>query len=183
MSAEQNSLETRQAASRTPLLAGAALLVLGMLWIAAEFFDFNLGTLFWPWFVITPGLVLLGWGLAGRVKGLAIAGGVVTMTGLLLFYQALTGHWTSWSYAWALSAPGGVALGMIAYGIVTGTPEDVRSGSRLLLIAAGLFAAGLLFFEVLLGVSGYGLNFWAWPLLLVVAGLALLAYGFVRQRR
>ena len=168
---------------RAPLIAGIALMGLGALWIAIEFFDLNMGAILWPWFVIVPGLLLLGWGLVGRVKGLSIAGSVVTITGLLLFYQALTGHYASWAYAWALVAPGGVALGLILYGIVADVPDDVRAGSRLLLIAAGLFAAGLLFFEVLIGISGYGLNFWGWPLVLMAGGLGLLAYGFLRRRR
>ncbi len=163
---------------------GGLLMLLGVLWLVAQFVDLNLGALFWPWWVILPGLALLAWGLLARDNsslGLSIAGSIVTMTGLLLFFQQLTGQFQTWAYAWALVAPGGVALGTILYGIKANDSARLRDGTRLLGISAAIFAVGFLFFEVIIGLSGFGLGFWAWPSLLIVVGVGLFAYGYLKR--
>src|SRR5438552_19018391 len=59
---------------------------------------------FCPLFVAIPGLAFLYFAYTGdrKVAGLAVPGTVITGTGLILFYQNITGHWQSWAYVWTL---------------------------------------------------------------------------------
>ena len=65
----------------------------------------------WPLTILAPGLVFLAMSYSGgrRTAPFAIPGMLVAGTGALLFFQNLTGHWVSWSYAWTLY---GVFLGL-----------------------------------------------------------------------
>ena len=61
---------------------GGLLLVLGTLVLVGQALELDMGRVGWPFFVIVPGLGLLGLGLAGSGRlgeALAMAGGVVTM--------------------------------------------------------------------------------------------------------
>ena len=49
--------------------------------------------------------------------GLAIPGAILAMIGFVLWYQASTGLYATWAYAWALVVPTGVGLGMLLYGL------------------------------------------------------------------
>lgn len=62
---------------------------------------------------------------AGR--GLAVAGGIVTMTGTILLIQNTTGLWASWAYAWALIFPTSIGLGLLVYGLLRGQWETARN--------------------------------------------------------
>jgi hypothetical protein len=141
----------------------------------------------WPIFVIVPGLVLLTAALVAPVPkgvGFAIAGSIVTTVGLVLFYQQATGHWESWSYAWALVGPGAAGLGMLAYGLVFRQGELVRSGLGLAGIAAVIFVIGFWFFETLYdsGRVPAELDTW-WPVALIGVGVAVLIGGMVESNR
>lgn len=160
---------------------GAILVLLGIFFLFTELlgqvFHIYLGHFFWPFFVIVPGAALLLLGLTGRSRAgepLTMVGAMVTMTGLLLFFQNLTGLWASWSYAWALIAPTSLGLGQLAYGLVQGNTAMQRSGARLAMIGFVIFLVGGVFFELIIGVSGFGLGRWGWSLLLIAAGVALL---------
>src|SRR4029453_7860509 len=62
---------------------GGLLVLLGIVVVLGQALDLELGRVGWPFLVITPGLAVLGLGLAtaGRVgEVLATIGGVVTMT-------------------------------------------------------------------------------------------------------
>jgi hypothetical protein len=80
-----------------------ALIGLGVLLI------FGLGSL-WPLFILLPGLGMLALSQIGeRWMGVFAVPGMLTAgTGGLLLFQALTGYWDSWIYAWTLY---GVFLG------------------------------------------------------------------------
>lgn len=85
-------------------LAAVILIGLGVLFLGAQIFSFSLFGVLWPLFVLIPGLAFLYPALTGGKDkaGLAIPGAMITGTGLILFYQALTNHWESWAYIWAL---------------------------------------------------------------------------------
>ena len=139
------------------ILLGGLLVVVGLLWLLGTLLNLDLGQLAWPFFVIVPGvgLFLLALMLSTRGGvGLAVAGSMVTMTGLLLLYQNATGHWESWAYAWALIAPGSVGVGMILYGLLTDQPDLIRPGIGSASAGIVIFFAGAVFFEVILGISG-----------------------------
>jgi hypothetical protein len=86
--------------------------------------------------------------------GLAIPGAIVTMVGLVLWVQETYDVYATWAYAWALVAPGGVGLGMFAYGLAHGDRELIGDGLRTALVGLGLFLGFALFFEGAIGLSG-----------------------------
>ena len=61
----------------------------------------------------------------------------------------------------------------------------VMTGGRSALIGAALFVVGAFFFELVVGISGFGfgLDGLGWPLALVMVGLVLLVGGFLYRRR
>jgi hypothetical protein len=137
----------------------------------------------WPLFVIVPGMALLVASLFQRPPhglGLAIPGGIVAMVGLVLFYQQATGHWESWSYAWALVGPGAAGLATLLYGLLFREGKLIRDGLRLTVISAAIFAVGLWYFETIFDTGRVPIDLAAWwPLVLVALGIAALVTGLV----
>lgn len=170
---------------RGTILLGLALVVLGGLALAGRLLDIDLLGLGWPIFVLAPGIVLFAAGVAVGGKGglgLAIPGGIVSMVGVVLTFQSATGLWSTWAYAWALVAPGGVGLAMVLYGLFTGQGDVLRGGFPVLLTGIGLFIGFGLFFEGVVNLSGVG--GFAEPLLaggLVVLGVIVVLYGLFRR--
>ena len=167
---------------------GVLLIVMGVLFFVGQAVGFDLGPFGWPFFVIIPGLAVTGAGLAaGGLTGERITplGAAVTMVGVILLYQNAADHFESWAYAWALVFPTSTGLGQMAYGSLKGRREMVMTGGRSALIGAALFVVGAFFFELVVGISGFGFGFdrFGWPLGLVIVGILLLVGGLVRQRR
>jgi hypothetical protein len=172
---------------RGTIVLGLALVILGGLALLGRMFSIDLLGLGWPIFVLAPGIALFAAGLAvgGRAGvGLAIPGGIVSMVGVVLSFQAATGLYATWAYAWALVAPGGVGVALVLYGLLTGQGDLVRNGVPVLLTGLGLFVAFGLFFEAVLNLSGDALPIGEEILAggLVILGAAILLMG-VRGRR
>jgi hypothetical protein len=168
---------------------GGLLLLLGTAVLLGQALDLDFGRVGWPFFVIVPGLALLGVGLAtpGRLgEVLATIGGVVTMVGLVLGVQNATDRFDTWAYAWTLVVLVGAGTGRWLVGMVRGRAELVASGGWL--VAAGLvaFLVLVVFFEVVIGIGGrpggsagrYGL-----AALLILAGVVLLGRRLLAARR
>jgi hypothetical protein len=168
---------------------GGLLVLLGVLVLLGQAFQLDLGRVGWPFFVIVPGLGLLGLGLAtpGRLgEVLAIVGGVVTMAGLVLLVQNATDRFDTWAYAWTLVVLVGAGVGRWLVGVVRGRGDLAASGAWL--IGAGLvgFLGFAVLFEVMVGSGGrpfgsagrYGL-----AALLILAGLVLLGRRLLAARR
>jgi hypothetical protein len=170
---------------RGTVLLGLALVLLGGLALAGRLLDIDLLSLGWPIFVLAPGIVLFAAGVAVGGKGglgLAVPGGIISMVGVVLTFQAATGLWATWAYAWALVAPGGVGVAFVLYGLLTGQGDIVRGGLPILLTGIGLFIGFGLFFEGVLNLSGQ--NGIAEPLLaaaLVALGVVVTLSGVLRR--
>jgi hypothetical protein len=168
---------------------GGLLLLLGLLVLLGQALQLELGRVGWPFFVIVPGLGLLGLGLAGAGRlgeVLGMAGGVVTMAGLVLLVQNATDRFETWAYAWTLVLLVGVGIGRWLVGVARGRRDLASSGGWL--IAAGLAAfLGLaVFFEVIIGIGGHsypGTSRYALAILLILAGLVLLGHRLLTARR
>src|SRR5919106_1205810 len=94
--AEPEQHDQRRGSGATAWL-GAALIVVGLIFFIGQWLDVDWGAATWPFYVIAPGLALLAFGLTQRNgSGLAIAGSIVTMVGLVLLYQNATDRWESW---------------------------------------------------------------------------------------
>ncbi len=141
---------------RGAIVIGVLLVLFGGLALLGNLLSYDLVAVGWPLFVVAAGLALFALGVsvgAPAGVGFAIPGGIVTMAGLVLAVQNATGLWATWAYAWALVAPGGVGLGMVAYGFLTGTRDIARGGMPPLLIGLGLFLGFGFFFEAILGLD------------------------------
>ena len=175
----------RRRGSGGAAVLGALLIAVGLLFLADQYWNLDLGHYGWPIYVIGLGLAVVLLGLTQRSgSGLTTFGSMVTVLGLILFYQNLTDHWDSWAYAWTLIAPGGSGVGMALSGVRVGNAGMVRVGLWQIVTALGLFAAGFLFFEGLVGISGrrFPLPNWVLPLAVIVLGLSLLFRGFTARQ-
>lgn len=173
----------RRGSSGTALL-GILLITIGVFFFIGQRLNIDWGAATWPFYVIAPGLALMAWGLTQRDgSGLTVAGSIVTMVGLVLLYQNATGHWESWAYAWALVGPGGSGLGMLLYGTRSGNRKMARDGFWQILVAIGLFVAGFIFFEGVIGISGEPLPLpeWLLPAVVIAIGLLVLVRGFTAR--
>lgn len=145
--------------TRSPL-PGIILIVLGVLFLIANFSDVHLETL-WPIFVLTPGVAFIIMFFRDRKNyGILMPGTILTIIGLLFFACTFYG-WDQMERLWPLfiMAPGIGFIMMYLFG--------KREGG--LLIPAGiLIGLGLIF---LLDVNR---SEHLWPLVLILAGLLIL---------
>jgi hypothetical protein len=157
--------------------------------LVGQVMEVELGRVGWPFFVIIPGLGLLGLGLAaaGRVgEVLAMVGGLVTMAGVVLGVQNATDRFETWAYAWALVVLVGAGIGRWLVGVVRGRRDLAASGAWLGAAGLVVFMVLAVFFEVVVGIGGrpvgsagrYGL-----AALLIGAGLVLLGRRLLAARR
>ena len=172
---------------RRGIVFGLVLIGLGLLFLVERLVGIDLADAGWPLFVIVPGVLLFGWGVTmpgSEGVGLAVAGGITTVVGVILAVQNATGLWATWAYAWALVGPGGSGLGMAGYGLIRRDSSLTTAGLRSIAAGVGLFLAFGLFFEGLIGLSGRPfLTTEVGPYILIVAGLAVVALGLARSRR
>lgn len=172
-------MDERKDVGRTQLVLGLLLIGLGVLFFGARFVGFGFLALWWPGFVLVPGLVMLVVSLFGgkSTAGLAIPGAIAAASGAVLAFQNATGLWQTWAYLWPLVGPGAVGVGLAIFGARTGNARVRTVGGRLAL--AGLVIAAVLgvFFELVVGLSGpLGpvVGGVLWPVALIAAGLWLI---------
>jgi hypothetical protein len=141
---------------RGALTVGLLLVLLGLFFLASEQSTFGIGRFGWPAFVIAPGVFLLVVGLAIPYEGglgAAIPGGIVATVGLVLAFQDATGAYASWSYAWALVAPGSVGVTLTLFGLLHRRWDLLDAGLRTAMVGLGLFIGFGLFFENVIGID------------------------------
>lgn len=167
------------------LVIAGVLIGLGILLLVGQLLHVRLERFLWPLFILVPGVALLLIGLGSKAKGgegLTIAGTIVTVVGSLLMYQNLTNHWQSWAYAWALVGPTGAGLGQLIYGSLRGQPKAVKSGLGTMRVGLIMFGVGFVFFELVIGISGFGLGNIGWPVAIIGAGLAMVIFTLIPRR-
>lgn len=170
------------------VVIGVLLILVGAAFLIGQFLDIDVGRVAWPLFIIVPGVAVYLAALAMPEepgKGFSALGSIVTMVGLILFYQNTFDHFESWAYAWALVAPTSLGLGWIGYGLIRGRSEMVSEGLNLAVVGLTMFLVAAAFFELVLGISGFRLA-WAddlWPVLLILLGLLLLMRSLWSRRR
>lgn len=138
------------------LAFGILLMALGAAFLASQQLHVDLGSHGWPALIIVPGLFLLLAGLAvpGEAGlGMSVPGAIVATVGLLLAFQDSTGAWASWTYAWALVAPGSVGVALAAHGILHRRADLLEAGLRTAATGLALFTGFGLFFESILGID------------------------------
>ena len=167
---------------RSQLGLGIILILLGTWFIAQRTFPevaaFAERFSEWPFTVIGVGALLLLLGLILGAPGLAVPAAIVAGIGGILYYQDVTGDWSSWSYMWSL-IPGFVGLGVVLQGLLgENTRHNLKHGLNLMVVSAVLF----LVFSAFLG--GWNLlgNFGP-AILLILLGLWVLGRGLYSSMR
>jgi hypothetical protein len=173
--------------SRSSLVLGGALILVGIALLVAQLVGVDLGRVGWPFFIIVPGVVvlILGLWLGGSAgEGASVLGSMITTVGLILLYQNSTGHWATWAYAWALVAPTSIGVGQFLFGTVHGQGKLVRSGLDTMLAGVGIFVVLGLFFELVIGLSGFNVRGGdiILPAVLIGLGLLLLIRNLFKYR-
>lgn len=179
----------RTAGDHFAILLGTAFVLAGVLLTLTQLLGLRVIEFGWPLLVIGPGLAITAAAYSapsGRGLGyLAVPGAVVLVTGLVLEAQAVTEDWQSWSYAWALVAPGGVGLGLVLAGARERSRRARMVGAALLAAGALMFVIAEWFFVRIAGVGGPGLG-WAFglvlPALVITLGLVMVVRGLARGR-
>jgi hypothetical protein len=75
------------------------------------------GVTTWPYQIIALGLLFYLAGLLSWTPGFFIPGSIIAGIGGILYYQNISGNWSSWSYMWTL-IPGFVGIGLILFGVL-----------------------------------------------------------------
>jgi hypothetical protein len=158
------------------LIAGITLLTIGVIALAGNVFLATKAWKLWPVIIVLAGLGLTLPGFLGFVhRGFGaffIPGIPVLITGTILLYASLTGHWEVWAVAWTLEILG-LAVGFIMAAIFMRAP-------------------GLAIPAFIIGVNGVMFAFcavtglwqsWAilWPIEFLAVGLGLLVLGVANQ--
>jgi hypothetical protein len=169
-------------------ILGLGLICLGIFFLLGQVFHLDIWGFLWPFFIIVPGLLFFAgmFALGKNGAALAVPGSIVTMVGMILFYQNVTGHWASWAYAWLLIFPTATGLGIAIAGLWSEDPKTVRSGARMAGIGLLIFMLCAIFFEVLLNISGFRSGVVGqvlFPLLVIGAGIVVLAMALSARRR
>ncbi len=117
--------------------------------------------------------------------GLNATTAIITMAGVLLFIQNLTGLWSTWAYAWTLVAPTAVGIGVAIAGMWNDDQKAGRVGSALAGIGIAVFFFLVIFFELILNLNGLRsgpVGRVALPVLVIAAGVGVLAWAFLPRK-
>lgn len=166
------------------LIGGTALVAIGIISLLSQVFSgFNFWGFIWPFFVIGVGAMFyIGMFAGGKpVSGLAVPATIITTIGLILFYQNVSGHWESWSYAWTVILFA-VGLGIYIMGTFGGDEGQRTSGKGVMKVGAIMFIIFGGFFEMIFSAgSRFGLRQIIFPAGLILLGLYLIFNRFTRK--
>lgn len=170
------------------LAVGLGLIALGILFLLGTIFRIDIWGALWPFFIIVPGLLffiaMVSIGKPGAP--LAVPGSIVTMVGLILFFQNVTGLWSTWAYAWTLIFPTSVGIGIAIAGLWSDDTRAVRGGAAMAGVGLAIFVFFALFFEVILNLNGLRsgpIGQMLIPVLVIGAGVGLLVFALRPKRR
>jgi hypothetical protein len=185
---ESNEADIDQKMDRGSILLGIGMLVMGGLLLAGKLLQIPFGRFLWPFIFIIPGALVFLSAISSDSssgEGLSILGGILSALGLVFLMQSVTGFWASWAYIWALIAPTSIGFSQMVYGNLKQRDAIAASGMRLLKIGLTLLVVGFIFFEVILGISGFGLRRFGlpvFPIMLILFGAFMLVRSFLEKR-
>jgi hypothetical protein len=156
------------------LIPGFPILTVGGLLFLASVLDaWSIWSWLWPMLILSLAMGFVFAGIYMRLVWLLIPAIIIGLNGLMFQFCAITGLWHWWSVLWTIE-PLAVGLALLVPGLLKGVPGLTTAGS----ILCGVAGAGFMLMLTVLG---------AWlpialvgPALLVVAGLAVLGWAFLR---
>jgi hypothetical protein len=162
--------------NRTSLIFGGLLIALGILFLVGQLLQINVWQYAWPMFILVPGLIFFGITMSGGAgsAGFAIPASIMTTVGLIFFFQAVTGHYTSWAYVWTLIFPTAVGLGMFIMGSVSDDDSLRKQGKGFLRAGLVLFVLLGFIFEAIFRMGDNLFSRLFWPSAIILFGLYLI---------
>ena len=162
---------------RASIFGGIILILLGVFFLAKQFYPDIFGFWDWPFIIIGLGVFFLLWALIAGTGGLAVPASILTGLGSIFYFQNATGNWESWSYIWAL-IPGFVGVGVLLSGLIDRKfKASLDGGFTLIVISAILF----LIFGTAFGMDNNLVQYW--PVLLILLGLISLGRVIFRRKK
>lgn len=129
----------------------------------------------WAVIPVGIGVMFLLAGFISRAGGLTIPGTILSVVGLLLYWQNAANAWDTWSYVWAL-IPASLGLGF-----VLATLSGLKSRA-LAIVGIYFILISLLFFFIFAAFFAQDWTFLRyWPVLIIVLGGVMLATGLRRK--
>ena len=169
-------MEPRKTSSGA-LAGGIALIAFGLLFLVTQIFQrTNFWGFFWPFFPIALGVIfyVVMFAAGKSAAGFAIPATIITMIGLILFFQNLTGLWQTWAYAWALIVFA-VGLGIYIMGAYAGRESDKRGGVSVMKIGLILFIIFGAFMELIFATFvSRDIMQMVFPALMILLGIYLI---------
>jgi hypothetical protein len=180
------SLTTNSKLAAAARMFGLLLVAVGIFFLLEEVFGLHLSSAAWPFCIIAPSVVLLIGAIS--IEGsfgepLAILGGIITGTGLLLGYQDATDTYDSWAYTWALIVPASAGVGLLIYGIFKRRADKVRAGLAVTVAGVVLCLVSNLALNAATSIDFVHISSRVWPLFIIGLGVVLLAGSFIGARR
>ncbi|MGD2058190.1 MAG: hypothetical protein PVI04_05615 [Anaerolineales bacterium] len=162
--------------NRTSLIFGVLLIGLGALFLVGQLFRVNIWQYAWPMFILVPGIIFFGITMSGgsNSAGFAIPASILTTVGLIFFFQALTGHYASWAYAWTLIFPTAVGLGLFIMGSQGGDESLKKQGKGFLRAGLVLFVILAFVFEAIFRMGNNLFSRLFWPSAIILLGVYLI---------
>jgi hypothetical protein len=161
---------------RGNITGGVILIMLGLLFLANQFFPKAFEEFTGPLIIAGIGLIFLVAAVLSRVGPLAIPGCILLGIGGILYFQQAANDFSTWSYMWAL-IPGFVGVGTLISDLLSPLPHRRSGGWGLIVISLVAFAI----FGSAFGLQGNLQKYW--PVLLIVLGLIVLARAIFGSRR
>lgn len=182
------SLSSQSQSNRGALIFGGGLLIMGIVLLLGRILSIPFGDFIWPFIFIIPGALVFFSALASDSssgEGLSILGAILTSMGLIFLAQQVTGLWASWAYVWALVAPTSIGVAQMVYGTKKDRGTIVQSGRRLINLGLLMFAFGFVFFELIIGINGFGIGKMGLPVIpvmMIFIGVVILARALIKNR-
>ncbi len=174
--------------NRESIILGGGLLLMGLILLLGRILSIPFGDYMWPFIFIIPGVLVFLCAVASDSssgEGLTILGAILTSLGVIFLTQQITGLWASWAYVWALVAPTSIGFAQLVYGTRKDRDTIVQSGRKLINLGLLMFAIGFVFFELIIGINGFGignLGLPVVPVMMVLVGGIILARALIKNR-
>ncbi len=179
---------SRSHSNRSALFLGGGLVLMGVVLLLGKILSIPFGDYLWPFIFIIPGILVFLSALSSDSssgEGLTILGAILTALGLIFLAQQVTGLWASWAYVWSLVAPTSIGFAQMVYGTKKDRIPIIQSGKKLINLGMLMFVIGFMFFELIIGINGFGIRNFGLPVIpvmMVFVGILILSRALIKNR-
>jgi hypothetical protein len=160
---------------RENIVWGVLLILLGLGFLAYQWFPERFSGFGWPWILVALGAVFLVMSLLTRTGGTMVPAAILLGLGGIFLYQTRTGNWASWAYLWPIM-PGAAGLGLFLGSFIDREMRPARMVGLIMVVAGVVLFA---IFGGLFGLTPAILRYW--PVVLIIVG-AVVFFRAMRPR-